>query len=198
MIADNAMNAQVKVRDFQNRLYLTAKADRKSKFYEMYDKIYREDILKEAWKRVKANGGAGGIDKVSIEDVKSYGENKLLGEIAEELRTEKYRCKPVKRTYIPKSDGRKRSGTNTKHREEFNRMIEDCMQGKIDMIITKSISRFARNTLDCLKYIRQLMDKNIPVYFEKENINTLDSKGEIMLTIMASLAQQESQSLSKT
>lgn len=89
------------------------------------------------------------------------------------------------------------SGTNTKKREEFNRMIEDCMAGKIDMIITKSISRFARNTLDCLKYIRQLKDKYIPVYFEKENINTMDSKGEIMLTIMASLAQQESQSLSQ-
>ena len=89
------------------------------------------------------------------------------------------------------------TGTNTKKREEFNRMIEDCMEGKIDMIITKSISRFARNTLDCLKYIRQLKDKNIPVFFEKENINTMDSKGEIMLTIMASLAQQESQSLSQ-
>ena len=71
------------------------------------------------------------------------------------------------------------------------------MSGKIDMIITKSISRFARNTLDCLKYIRQLKDKNIAVFFEKENINTMDSKGEIMLTIMASLAQQESQSLSQ-
>jgi DNA invertase Pin-like site-specific DNA recombinase len=89
------------------------------------------------------------------------------------------------------------TGTSTKKREEFNRMIEDCMEGKIDMIITKSISRFARNTLDCLKYIRQLKDKNIPVFFEKENINTMDSKGEIMLTIMASLAQQESQSLSQ-
>ncbi|WMJ86778.1 recombinase family protein [Anaerocolumna sp. MB42-C2] len=89
------------------------------------------------------------------------------------------------------------SGTNTKKRDEFNRMIEDCMAGKIDMIITKSISRFARNTLDCLKYIRQLKDKNIPVFFEKENINSMDSKGEIMLTIMASLAQQESQSLSQ-
>lgn len=89
------------------------------------------------------------------------------------------------------------SGTNTKKREEFNRMIEDCMTGKIDMVITKSISRFARNTLDCLKYIRQLKDKGISVYFEKENINTLDAKGEVLLTIMASLAQQESQSLSQ-
>lgn len=89
------------------------------------------------------------------------------------------------------------SGTNTKKRDEFNRMIDECMAGNIDMIITKSISRFARNTLDCLKYIRQLKDKNIPVFFEKENINTMDSKGEVLLTIMASLAQQESESLSK-
>jgi DNA invertase Pin-like site-specific DNA recombinase len=89
------------------------------------------------------------------------------------------------------------SGTNTKKRADFNRMIEQCLAGKIDMVITKSISRFARNTLDCLKFIRLLKDKGIPVYFEKENINTMDSKGEIMLTIMASLAQQESQSLSQ-
>ena len=89
------------------------------------------------------------------------------------------------------------SGTDTRKRGEFNRMIEECMAGKINMVITKSISRFARNTLDCLKYIRQLKDRNIPVLFEKENINTMDSKGEVLLTIMASLAQQESQSLSQ-
>ena len=71
------------------------------------------------------------------------------------------------------------------------------MEGNIDYIITKSISRFARNTLDCLKYIRKLKENNIPVYFEKENINTMDAKGEVLLTIMASLAQQESQSLSQ-
>ena len=82
-------------------------------------------------------------------------------------------------------------------RDRFNRMIDECMAGNIDMIITKSISRFARNTLDCLQYIRQLKDKNIPVYFEKESINTLDAKGEVLLTIMASLAQQESQSMSE-
>ena len=89
------------------------------------------------------------------------------------------------------------SGTNTKNRDEFNRMIKACMDGKIDMVITKSISRFARNTLDCLKYIRQLKEKNIPIFFEKESINTMDSKGEVLITIMASLAQQESESLSK-
>ncbi len=89
------------------------------------------------------------------------------------------------------------SGTNTKKRDEFNRLIDDCMAGRVEMVITKSISRFARNTLDCLKYIRQLKDKGIAVFFEKEGINTLDAKGEVLLTIMASLAQQESQSLSQ-
>lgn len=88
------------------------------------------------------------------------------------------------------------SGTNTAKREEFNRMIADCEAGKIDLILTKSISRFSRNTLDCLKYTRKLKALNIAVFFEKENINTLDSKGEVLLTIMASLAQQESESLS--
>ena len=68
------------------------------------------------------------------------------------------------------------SATSTKKREEFNRMIADCKQGKIDMIFTKSISRFARNTVDCLNYIRELKSMNIPVFFEKESINTMDAK----------------------
>ena len=88
------------------------------------------------------------------------------------------------------------SGTNTKKRDSFIRMIEDCKAGKIDMILTKSISRFSRNTVDCLKYTRELKDMNIAVFFEKENINTLDAKGEVLMTIMAALAQQESESLS--
>lgn len=88
------------------------------------------------------------------------------------------------------------SGTNTAKRDEFNSMIADCEAGKIDLILTKSISRFSRNTLDCLKYTRKLKALNIAVFFEKENINTMDSKDEVLLTIMASLAQQESESLS--
>lgn len=80
------------------------------------------------------------------------------------------------------------SGTNTKKRDEFNRMIADCRARKIDMIITKSISRFARNTLDCLNYVRELKDLGIGIIFEKENINILDAKGEVLLTILSSLA----------
>ena len=88
--------------------------------------------------------------------------------------------------------------TGTKDsREGFQDLLAECRAGNIDMVITKSISRFARNTLDCLQYIRQLKEKNIPVYFEKEAINTMDSKGEVLITIMASLAQQESQSMSQ-
>lgn len=88
------------------------------------------------------------------------------------------------------------SATSTKKRIGFNRMIADAVAGKIDLILTKSISRFARNTVDALTNIRKLRDRNVEVYFEKENIYTLDSKGEFMMTILFSLAEQESHSIS--
>ena len=89
------------------------------------------------------------------------------------------------------------SGLNTKKRDGFNEMISDALAGKIDLIITKSVSRFARNTVDSLVIIRKLKDKGVEVYFEKENIWTFDSKGELLITIMSSLAQEESRSISK-
>ncbi len=89
------------------------------------------------------------------------------------------------------------SATSMHKREQFNKMISDCHARKIDLVITKSISRFARNTVDCLKTIRELKELNIPVVFEKENINTMESSGELLITIMASLSQQESQSISQ-
>ena len=88
------------------------------------------------------------------------------------------------------------SGTSTRKREEFNRMIRKCRQKKIDLILTKSISRFARNTVDCLKYVRVLKELGIGVYFEKENINTLDMDTELILTFMGAFAQSESESIS--
>ena len=88
------------------------------------------------------------------------------------------------------------SGTQSDNRDEFQRMISDANNGLIDIIITKSISRFARNTMDTLKYVRMLKDENIAIIFEKENINTLTMNGEMLLTILSSLAQQESESLS--
>ena len=89
------------------------------------------------------------------------------------------------------------SGTNTKKRDGFNQMVADALDGKIDLILTKSISRFARNTVDTLTTVRKLKEKNVEVYFEKENIYTLDAKGEVMITIMSSLAQEESRSISE-
>ena len=91
------------------------------------------------------------------------------------------------------------SGTNRNHRTEFNQMMQDALDGKIDYIITKSISRFARNTVDTLNCVRQLRqcDPPIGVYFEKENIDTLDASGELLLTILSALAQEESNSISK-
>ena len=89
------------------------------------------------------------------------------------------------------------SGTSTAHREGFKAMIADALAGKIDLIVTKSVSRFARNTVDSLTTVRQLKEKGIEIYFEKENIWTLDSKGELLISIMASLAQEESRSISE-
>ncbi|HEL2264244.1 TPA: recombinase family protein [Streptococcus suis] len=89
------------------------------------------------------------------------------------------------------------SGTNTKLRTGFKAMVEDALNGKIDLIITKSVSRFARNTVDSLTTVRQLKEVGVEIYFEKENIWTLDSKGELLITIMSSLAQEESRSISE-
>ena len=89
------------------------------------------------------------------------------------------------------------SGTQTKKRTEFNRMIRMCKNKKIDLVITKSISRFARNTVDCLEYVRQLKNLGIGVIFEKENINTLTMTSEFMIALYGSFAQAESESISK-
>ena len=89
------------------------------------------------------------------------------------------------------------SATNIKHRDGFNEMVKDALAGKIDLIITKSVSRFARNTVDSLVTVRELKAHNVEVYFEKENIYTFDGKGELLITIMSSLAQEESRSISE-
>ena len=88
------------------------------------------------------------------------------------------------------------SGTQDYKRSNFMRMIQDSVNGKIDLILTKSISRFARNTLDTLKYVRMLKEKNVAILFEEENINTLEMAGELLLTILSSVAQQESETIS--
>ena len=89
------------------------------------------------------------------------------------------------------------TGTELKHRDEFNRMVEDCKDRKIDLIITKSISRFARNTYDCLKYVRVLKQYGTDVKFEKEGIDTREMTNETELAVLSSMAQEESISVSR-
>ncbi len=89
------------------------------------------------------------------------------------------------------------SGLNTKNRDGFNSMIADALAGGIDLIVTKSVSRFARNTVDSLTTVRKLREHGVEVFFQKENIYTLDSQGELLITIMSSLAQEESRSISE-
>jgi site-specific DNA recombinase len=89
------------------------------------------------------------------------------------------------------------SGTGTKKRQGFQKLIRACREGKVDRVITKSISRFARNTADCLHYSRELKDLGIPIYFQKENIDTMAASGELLFTILSSLAQEESRNISE-
>lgn len=88
------------------------------------------------------------------------------------------------------------TGTSARKRPEFLRMIRQCRQKKIDIVLTKSISRFARNTVDCLNYIRALRELGIAVIFEKENINTLETDSEMLITMLGAFAQAESESIS--
>lgn len=88
------------------------------------------------------------------------------------------------------------TGTIAKKRPDFMRMIEDCRKGKIDLIITKSVSRFSRNNLDCLLYVRELKEMGIPIIFEKEGINTLQVSSELLITLFSGLSQAESESIS--
>lgn len=90
-----------------------------------------------------------------------------------------------------------KSATNTKKRADFRAMIQDALDGKIDLIITKSVSRFARNTVDSLTTIRKLKEHNVAVVFEKEGVNTLDGTGEFLITILSSIAQEESRNISE-
>ena len=88
------------------------------------------------------------------------------------------------------------TGTSAQKRPAFLRMIRQCRQKKIDIVLTKSISRFARNTVDCLRYIRDLRALGVAVIFEKENINTLESDTEMLITLLGAFAQAESESIS--
>ena len=96
------------VRKLQRALYARAKANPTYRFYTLYDKIYRKDVLKEAWSRCRANDGSSGVDRQSFEGIESTGVERWLEQLAQELRTKTYRPQAVRRVYIPKADGKKR------------------------------------------------------------------------------------------
>ena len=96
------------IREFQGKLYEKAKANKKYRFYSLYDKTYRADILEESYRRVKSNGGASGIDGETFEDIESNGVDDYLRVLQEELKSNRYKPKPVKRVYIPKRNGKRR------------------------------------------------------------------------------------------
>ena len=99
-------------------------------------------------------------------------------------------------TFVPGYIDEGLSGISTKKRENFNRMIEDAAEGQFDLVITKEISRFARNTLDSIRYTRQLLSYGVGVFFQNDNINTFDEDAELRLSIMSSIAQDELRKLS--
>ncbi|EHZ9210234.1 group II intron reverse transcriptase/maturase [Enterococcus faecalis] len=108
MIAEKAIHILPKVQVFQRKIYLSAKADKKRKFGNLYDKVYRKDVLSSAWNSVQRNKGTAGIDDQTLKDIENYGVTKFLDEIHVELKEKKYRPTAVKRVYIPKTNGKKR------------------------------------------------------------------------------------------
>ena len=97
-----------KVRKLQRTLHAKAKESPDYRFYALYDKVYREDILHYAYQSCKTNGGAAGVDGETFEDIESYGRDRWLGELSEAVRSKSYRAAPIRRVYIPKGDGRQR------------------------------------------------------------------------------------------
>ena len=104
-----SLRAPESVQKLQTALHAKAKEMPSFRFYALYDKLYREDVLAHAWRLAKANGGTAGVDRQTFRDVDEYGVERWLGELAEDLRKKTYRPQPVRRVYSPKPDGRKRS-----------------------------------------------------------------------------------------
>ena len=103
-----SLQAPESVQRLQTALYAKAKEMSDFRFYALYDKVYREDVLFHAWRLAKSNGGSAGVDGQTFSDIEDYGVERWLGELAEDLRKKTYRPQPVRRVYIPKPDGRKR------------------------------------------------------------------------------------------
>jgi len=105
---ETAKNPDEKVRQLQRRLWVCAKSSRTRRFHALYDRIYRSDVLREAWRRVRSNGGAAGVDRETLEDIEQQGVDQFLAGLEADLRAGRYRPSPVRRQYIPKADGKQR------------------------------------------------------------------------------------------
>lgn len=180
MNAEKLITPKEKVRQLQRKLYQSAKRNKARKFHALYDKLYREDILYEAWKRVKANGGSAGVDNQTIEEIEEYGVDKIVEEIRVELKENSYNPPPVKRVYIPKADGNKRPlGIPTVK----DRIIQSAMKVVIEPIFEADFKdcsygfRPKRNQHQALEVIRKacnnrgnyVLDGDIKGYFDSIN-----------------------------
>lgn len=173
------MTPKEKVQKLQRTLYLAAKENPKRRFHALYDKVYRQDIMEEAWKRVKINGGSPGIDKQSIEYiVKIYGEERFVEETAEMVRSGEYRAKPVRRQEIPKGDGKMRPlgiptvrdrlvqmATKLVIEPIFEADFRDCSQGFRPKRSTHMATEKIRETVNNGK-VYWVVDVDITGYFD--------------------------------
>ena len=177
-------NSKEKVRQLQNKLYQTAKKCSKRRFHALYDKVYRDDVLFEAWKRVKANQGSSGIDGNSIEDIEVYGIEKYLVEIQKELMLCEYNPKPVKRVMIPKSDGSERPlgiptvrdrivqmATKIAIEPVFEADFEDCSYGFRPKRSAKQAIEVVRKACNNKGYY--VVDADIEKFFDRVNQDKL-------------------------
>jgi RNA-directed DNA polymerase len=166
-----------KVRELQRKLWISAKASKTRRFHALYDRIYRMDILVEAWRRIKARRGAGGIDQTTIEDIESRGVEPYLLEIQRQLREGRYRPTAVKRVYIPKPNGGKRPLGIPTVRDRIVQMAAKLVIEPIfeaDFIEPSYGFRPKRNALQALERVRQaankgynwVLDADIKGYFD--------------------------------
>ncbi|MBP5609128.1 MAG: recombinase family protein [Lachnospiraceae bacterium] len=175
-------------------------SDRKQKIRERYKGVSEENldcipaVPQEDFYRSEKRKRVAVYARVSTDDPNQTSSYELQKNYYEDMVTKKDNWELVD---IYADEGI--SGTSLAHRDSFKRMIADCMEGKIDLIVTKSVSRFARNILDCIGYVRELksLDPQVGVFFETENIYTLDDRSEMALSFIATLAQEESHSKSE-